>query len=49
MGLTRGAVGVVVGLAAGADAKVSGMAAEVMGTTKAVTMGAKGIAETKGP
>ena len=38
MGLVRAAVGVVVGLAAGAEAKVSGMAAEVMGTTEAVTM-----------
>jgi hypothetical protein len=38
MGLARAAVEVVVGLVAGAEAKVSGMAAEVMGTTEAVTI-----------
>ena len=38
MGLARAAVEVLVGLAAGAEAKVSGMAVEVMGTTEAVTM-----------
>ena len=38
MGLARAAVEVVVGLVAGAEAKVSGMAAEVMGTPEAVTM-----------
>ena len=38
MGLARAAVEVVVGLVAFAEAKVSGMAAEEMGTTEAVTI-----------
>jgi hypothetical protein len=56
MGVARAAVGVVVGVAAGAEAKVSGMAAAVMGTMVAVTMRlatramvAKGFAATEGP
>jgi len=56
MVVARAAVGVVLGLAAGAGAKVSGMAAAVMGTMVAMTMRlatrarvAKGVAETVGP
>jgi hypothetical protein len=39
MGSARAAVGVVVGLAAGAEAQVLGMAAAVIGMTEAVTVG----------
>ena len=55
MGVARAAVGVEVAVVVGAEAKVSGMAAEVTGTPE-VTMGyatrtreAKGAAGTEGP